>query len=453
MSQMRLQFIFLEKKLQGEIANLYPEASLSFIESQNTFEEALDRFDEEAFDAVICGSSAGFEAAIEAGQLIRQLCGSTPLLFVSTDTAHFKPKDLLKNGYSHTFFLPMDKSLFHEEIHSIQIQLGKQERVYKPVYVVDLEPESELEFSTYVYLPLNKKHICFSRAKSKITKDRIEKLETNEMGQLLIDKKDMDSFLKYSSERLTRLGNNSDGLSETERKEKLQSSVRGLFSSLIDSSEASNFDTGKEMLANCQKIISLYLTKGKEDNWHSQLIRAIRGANNSYDHAASVSTLASLFAIAIDHPHPEDLAMAAFLHDLGRTRFTDEMMLTPLEEWSEEEREAYMRHPVESLNIIKTKKMIMPEAVEKAIAQHHEKFNGRGFPRQLAGDRICIEAQILSFADQVFYLTMELEGKRRLSPYEAFQEIKMNGSIGPALIRQLSPLFTPPVEKTLSKTA
>lgn len=448
MSKVRLLSIYLEPSAKELIKKVCSDSALEFIDTEAEFDQQMDRISSENFDCVVCGSTKGYESAIEIAQLVRQMCGSAPLLFASTSSDHLKPKELTKNGFSQVFFLPMDNSLLEDELKSLLLQFGRVTRQYKPVYIVDIDGESELQFPTYLFLPLNKKHVCFSKAKSKISNERIKKLESKEMGQLMIEKKDMDSFLKYSSQRLVNLGKDSSTLSETERKEKLQSSIRGLFSNLIDTSQAGNFEAGKDMLSNCQKIVSLYLTKGKQDNWHSQLIRSIRGANNSYDHAASVSTLASLFAIAIDHPHPEDLAMAGFLHDLGRAQFPDEMLLVPLEEWPEEQKQKYLNHPIESLNIIKTKKMVIPNAVEKAILQHHEMFNGKGFPKQTVGERICVEAQILSVADQVFYLTIEQEGKKRLSPLEAFEIIRTNGSIAPSLLRQLSVLFKGPQDKS-----
>ena len=66
----------------------------------------------------------------------------------------------------------------------------------------------------------------------------------------------------------------------------------------------------------------------------------------------------------------------------------------------------YEKHVDYTLDVIKEKKLILSDLVRKIIYQHHEKYNGMGYPRQLSGDRICIEAQVLSLADKFDYMTV-----------------------------------------------
>ncbi len=91
--------------------------------------------------------------------------------------------------------------------------------------------------------------------------------------------------------------------------------------------------------------------------------------------------------------------------------------------------------------MIKTKRIIIPEAVEKAILQHHERFTGKGWPKKISGNRISEDAQILSFADQFDYLTRFEPGKPRLGPIQALERIRANGSINPDVISQIRRLL------------
>ena len=68
---------------------------------------------------------------------------------------------------------------------------------------------------------------------------------------------------------------------------------------------------------------------------------------------------------------------------------------------------------------------------------HHESWHGRGWPKRLAGPRIAEDAQILSFADQFDYLTRFEEGRPRMGPLQALEEIRRSGTINPDLINQL----------------
>lgn len=129
--------------------------------------------------------------------------------------------------------------------------------------------------------------------------------------------------------------------------------------------------------------------------------------------------------------------MAGLFHDLGLTDLPQDIADLPDWEVPEDKKAAFYAHVEASLNRVKAKRIIVPPAVEKAILQHHEKFNGRGGPKALSNTRISEEAMILSFADQFDYWTRLEEGKQQRSPIEAFEEIKRSGSISSELLAKI----------------
>jgi len=86
--------------------------------------------------------------------------------------------------------------------------------------------------------------------------------------------------------------------------------------------------------------------------------------------------------------------------------------------------EIYKKHPEMSINLIKSRKLIVPDIVSKAILQHHELYNGSGYPSGLFGDRICKEAQIIALADRFDYLTRVREGRPLMTPSQAVDHLK-----------------------------
>ena len=172
-----------------------------------------------------------------------------------------------------------------------------------------------------------------------------------------------------------------------------------------------------------------------------------------YNHASNVSTFAALFAIGIGHKRPEDLAMAGLFHDIGLAQLPAEMQNIDPETLKEpKDIELYYSHAEKSVTMVKQKRIILPDSVEKAILQHHERFTGKGFPRALPAQRLSQEGQILSFADQFDYLTREEEGKVRLSPLDAVEAIRKTNSIGPELISQIRKLFATEETATAAQT-
>lgn len=432
----------LDETALSALSSVVNADTLHAPKSKESFLEASEKFNDGDYSVAVCGGAWGDEFALEFAQLMSQLCTSAKLIFVTPTKEQFRTGDLKKNGFHETFLLPLDRTPFIEAVALANSSF--KNRLYRPVFLMDMDPSSKLEFETYVNLPLNKKFIRFSNKGQSLGEERANKLKSKEASRLFLDLKDMDHFYEHTANRLRSVGGQASEMTETERVEKLKSSVRQLFVGLLDPSQKSDLDSGKEMMVTCQKIISNYVTKGRTNNWYADLTRALGGAQSSYDHAASVSALAALFAMGLQHPRPEDLALAGFLHDIGRAQFPDEFVLKDPATWTEDEKKQYEAHPLNSVNLVKERKMIISQEVEKAILQHHERWDGKGFPRQLANNRISEEAQILSLADQFHYLTMTVSGRPKLGPMAAISEISKSGSISGEMVTKVKTLLDQP---------
>lgn len=436
----RLLCIALEKDTLELVKELSGNFSINEVSTEDQFFAEFEKWHDGSYALIIVGSKAGLPLANEAAQITQSQCPSTKSVFVTYQKENFVQKTLMKNGFGDAYLLPLDKERFVEEVTWQQSRFGNK-KAFKMVRSLDLAPGTTLGFPTYVYLPLNNKFVLFSDANQELKLDKLKRLKLYNVTSVHIEKKDLDKFYEYTAANLVDLQSSKNGMSETEREEKLVESVRTLMFDIFDPSVEVTFDTGKSMSANCQKIVSSYITSGKSNNWYNDLIRVTGGNTGGFSHAADVSTFAFLFAVAMCHSAPEDLAMAGFLHDLGMLEVPDELIDKPRDLWTEEEVTLYEGHPLRSLSHIKTKKMVISRQVEKAILQHHEAFSGRGFPKRLPGNKISFEAQILSLADQFQELTCIKEGQQRLAPAEALSIIRQNGSINPEITNKISRLF------------
>ena len=92
---------------------------------------------------------------------------------------------------------------------------------------------------------------------------------------------------------------------------------------------------------------------------------------------------------------------------------------------------AYKNHPKYTLDVVRLKKMVIPDRVAKAIVQHHENMNGTGYPAGLEGSRISIEGRLLAIANTFDHLTSLKSDKKNLSPREALQQMCDDNSKDP----------------------
>ncbi|MBD3277048.1 MAG: HD domain-containing protein [Candidatus Aegiribacteria sp.] len=122
----------------------------------------------------------------------------------------------------------------------------------------------------------------------------------------------------------------------------------------------------------------------------------------------------------------ECLQTASLLHDVGKIRIPTDILnrpgkLTDLE-WS-----FIKSHPQEGYDILST--VNFPWPVAQVVLQHHERYDGSGYPNGLEGDEICIEASILGLADVVEAMTTHRPYRPSLSSADMEREIESNKRI------------------------
>jgi HD-GYP domain-containing protein (c-di-GMP phosphodiesterase class II) len=138
-------------------------------------------------------------------------------------------------------------------------------------------------------------------------------------------------------------------------------------------------------------------------NQRKQLIGFILGGEvKGFEMAkSSVNTaiLSALSALEINLPHHRILNIinGALLHDAGMLRLPKEIT-EKRGGLSEAERQHIRSHPVLAHKIV-VKELHFLDDVGNIVLQHHERWDGNGYPNQIAGDYIDMGARIVSIAD------------------------------------------------------
>jgi HD-GYP domain-containing protein (c-di-GMP phosphodiesterase class II) len=114
----------------------------------------------------------------------------------------------------------------------------------------------------------------------------------------------------------------------------------------------------------------------------------------------------------------EDLKRAALLHDVGKIGVSDFILHKPgpltSEEWEE-----MRRHPGIAYEMLKGVRFLAAPA--EIVLSHHERFDGKGYPRALTGDEIPLGARIFAVADTFDAMTSDRPYRRAL-PWEAARD-------------------------------
>jgi len=122
----------------------------------------------------------------------------------------------------------------------------------------------------------------------------------------------------------------------------------------------------------------------------------------------------------------EGIRLAGSIHDIGKLSIPAEILSKPTK-LSEIEFSLIKEHAHKGFEILKDVESPWPLA--EIIYQHHERMDGSGYPRQLKGEEILIEAQIISVADVVEAMSSHRPYRPSLGIDAALNEIEKNRGI------------------------
>ena len=128
----------------------------------------------------------------------------------------------------------------------------------------------------------------------------------------------------------------------------------------------------------------------------SQIIDARE--NSLLGHSVTVAKYAEAIAAKLHFTKEQvyDLKRSAMLHDIGKLGISEVILQKP-GKLTEEEFKVIKHHSLIGQKILGNIKGM--EKVATVVLQHHEQYNGKGYPNQLSGEEILLEARIVALCD------------------------------------------------------
>lgn len=147
----------------------------------------------------------------------------------------------------------------------------------------------------------------------------------------------------------------------------------------------------------------------------------------TYSHSVSVTILSVIIGIRLDMNREDirKLGIGALLHDIGKVFVAKEIVNKP-EKLTSDEFEEMKSHAKKGYDYIKEHFNLSISAYVGAL-QHHEKFDGTGYPNKHKGTEISLFGRIIALADVYDALTSNRPYRPGLLPSEAIEYIMANG--------------------------
>ncbi len=194
----------------------------------------------------------------------------------------------------------------------------------------------------------------------------------------------------------------------------------------------------RELTADTQALLMNLIAKASlklenialSENIFSSIIGAINSLINALDardtytkeHSNRVTQYAMRIAgiMRCGQEILDGIGFAGPLHDIGKIAIRDEVLLKK-GYFTESEREIIKSHVVKGEEILRPLNLL---SIEKAVVlYHHERWDGSGYPNNLAGEDIPVVARIFSVADTFDAMTSTRPYREALSPDIAREEI------------------------------
>ncbi|HWR71768.1 MAG TPA: HD domain-containing phosphohydrolase [Nitrospirota bacterium] len=128
----------------------------------------------------------------------------------------------------------------------------------------------------------------------------------------------------------------------------------------------------------------------------------------------------------------EEIHIASILHDVGKIGISERIISKP-DRLSHDEFEIMKDHPAHGVRILDP--IGFSIVIIDAIFQHHERYDGKGYPQGLRGDLISLPARILSVADTIDAMLSERPYRGIISGEEVLKELEREsgGQFDPAI--------------------
>ncbi len=312
------------------------------------------------------------------------------------------------------------------------------DQLYLPVYLRTLLVNTIGSFNIYFKVKENKM-VLYHSGGGQFTGEVRSKLLDNNVSIVYIKKEDKDHYTEYLEKNFARIL--SDPELESEKKAEIAHiSVLNIAKELFKEPHAKTIALYKSSINTMMDFVL------EDDEAINNLIRLTSYDFTTYTHSVNVGVFGIGLAKVLFAKDPQhdmkEIASGFFLHDLGKCKIPLDIlnkrgMLTN-DEWK-----IMKKHPDFGYILLGQFNALTEEA-KVIVMQHHERNDGKGYPKGLKGDQIHTYSKVCCIADVFEALTAKRPYKQKQSAFEALKIMQkdMRENFDPYYFEQFIMLFS-----------
>ncbi len=275
---------------------------------------------------------------------------------------------------------------------------------------------------------------------------------------LKIFKKKYIQLYVHETQRADYLKNiiHCDGASDAVKSDIIKSSAIHYLDKLFDADKVFTTELLSETISECKTAVEsmVDVIKDYDVSKVQNLIASLSFHDfYTYDHSINVSMYCiSLYRAAVPNATKEDIVIAGLgglLHDIGKIKISTNI-LNKAEKLTEDEFDAIKKHPDYGHQLLTENPChdchgVDFTIIKRIVYEHHENFNGTGYPNKISGNDIHVLARVTAIADFFDAITTKRSYHEVLSTEDAIQV--MAKSVGKKIDPVLFEVFTKSIKQ------
>lgn len=305
------------------------------------------------------------------------------------------------------------------------------ESKYIKLRLNSLYPASPVPFDLFVYV--HDKYIHYLRAGDMLPALKIAKFERTAPDQFFIQVQDVPKYKQYVREHML-----SSRLKPVEKAVLLRESSMALVEELFENPDI------KQALEESKQVITQFIAFMDSDpDAMASLIGLSSHDFYTYNHSLDVGIyslgLGKIVGFKGEELH--ELGQGALFHDIGK-RQVDVDIICKSGPLSDDEWAQMQKHPQFGLALMEEFKV--SEAIRACCFEHHESFQGNGYPQQLPGSEIHPMARIVAITDTYDALTTKRSYNNPMMPSDAlkFMREKLSARYDQDMLKAMMMILT-----------
>lgn len=295
-----------------------------------------------------------------------------------------------------------------------------------------------------IYLKLGEKFVKVAHKGDSVPIDRLKKYQASSVDYLYVRVEEFRNYVNLNIQ-VSNVVSQSNVIAKEAKLRVLKHTAEIITETCFrDGFDKAIFDSASRVVLDTVRLV------GDDRDILSVLANMHSGANRLYVHSVAVSVFSTMIAKAVGWASMTTqfkASVCGLFHDIGKRELDPEILDKKRILLSLEEVKALESHVVRGRNILRQLPSL-PEDVGDVAYQHHENFNGTGYPHAIKGEQIHPMARVVRVADLFVGMLFPLNEEDRLDPAAAVKKIEKiyEGEIDPQFLRGLAKALNVPLE-------